>query len=420
MRTITLHGASIESNIDSFEKYANDTKSEWQQEDIEAVKRWNVAYAEIFALEQKDLCFLNENHVHGKEQLQDDLRYYLADVGLWTGAPPYTHPTVKRDVERRKIFKQELLAIKEEQRKRDEEYALLQQRAIKENDYRNVVHPRFHQLNNEQLNARKVIGDNAFIEDFGTEDRVGGINLYKGGGFNPPLWLQEAYDIIYNYYLNCGGNYPHPEADFATVMYGVVSGVNGSNAYLMQKNYAGNPYPVHWTEENDFGRARIVSEGRTLRHGGQCDEVIEDRYDRMKVIWQRRKLIQRYRDGHIKKIDVWPSVENPSPQDNDSTETIRDDRGVEQDLTDHKAIQENPNKELIEKIVGYAKEVHQGRLHVERWKRVLEALDPTYDYPYPPMTAVEAQEYANRGWKRWVPVTLALGELESKKLNTDA
>lgn len=410
MKIITLHGVSFESNIDDYIRYSEDKSSDWWEEDVAAVKRWNIAFDTIQNLDVEDLRFLNERHEEG--QRKEDFRYYLGDVGLWSG----NHPSIEKEIRRRKDFAKELDDAVKEYIKRKSAHTTAANKAIAENDYRSIFHPRYHELNNQQLAARDQIAKNAFIEDFGTSDRVGGIYLYD----NRPLWLQKAWQTIHDYYLNCGGDHAYPEADFATVMYGIVSNVNGSNGYLMKQNTAQTVNnPTHWTHEKDFGKARVVSEGRTLRFNGQCDEVIVSKIEREKVIADRRNVIKLYREGLIKEIKEWPSVENPGIAGNEYKvyhEFIADNGkkiAVGHDLVDKKQIAQSKYKQLILDVTEYAKEQWQGELHVERWKRVLEALDPTYDYPYPPMTAAEAKTYAYRGWKRWVPVYDALAEIEA-------
>ena len=67
---------------------------------------------------------------------------------------------------------------------------------------------------------------------------------------------------------------------------------------------------------------------------------------------------------------------------------------------------------LIAAVQDYAAETNVGSEHVDRWNRVLAALGSgTHDSP---MTAAEAQEFADRGWKRWVPVVDVLTVLESQ------
>ena len=54
------------------------------------------------------------------------------------------------------------------------------------------------------------------------------------------------------------------------------------------------------------------------------------------------------------------------------------------------------------------------KAHTDRWDKALLAFGETVsDASLTPMTATEAQGYADRGWTRWVEVTEALRELES-------
>ena len=53
--------------------------------------------------------------------------------------------------------------------------------------------------------------------------------------------------------------------------------------------------------------------------------------------------------------------------------------------------------------------------HTDRWDRVLLTFGETVaDTTLEPMTAAEAQTYANNGWTRWIEVTKALRELENR------
>ena len=69
---------------------------------------------------------------------------------------------------------------------------------------------------------------------------------------------------------------------------------------------------------------------------------------------------------------------------------------------------------LIETVQAYLAERH-GRppIYYERWTRALAGLGHAkHDTP---MTAAEAQGYADRGWRRWVPVADALTRLERER-----
>ncbi len=68
---------------------------------------------------------------------------------------------------------------------------------------------------------------------------------------------------------------------------------------------------------------------------------------------------------------------------------------------------------LLADVQEYAGETGHGSVHVERWSRVLAAFGESNSYGNNPMTASEAQTYADRGWTRWVPVVTALECLEN-------
>ncbi len=75
------------------------------------------------------------------------------------------------------------------------------------------------------------------------------------------------------------------------------------------------------------------------------------------------------------------------------------------------------NDDLIADVRGYAAETNSGAEHVTRWQRVLKALGET-DAAFAsltPMTAAEAQTYANNGWPRWDPVVTALRAIEAQQ-----
>ena len=69
---------------------------------------------------------------------------------------------------------------------------------------------------------------------------------------------------------------------------------------------------------------------------------------------------------------------------------------------------------LLSDVQGYASETQHGSDHVERWRRVLAAFGESNSYASNPMTASEAQTYADRWTRgRWVPVVTALECLEN-------
>ena len=68
--------------------------------------------------------------------------------------------------------------------------------------------------------------------------------------------------------------------------------------------------------------------------------------------------------------------------------------------------------QLLSDVQGYAGETGNGSVHVERWSRVLAAFGESNSYSNNPMTGIEAQSYADKGWARWVSVVTALECLE--------
>ncbi len=74
---------------------------------------------------------------------------------------------------------------------------------------------------------------------------------------------------------------------------------------------------------------------------------------------------------------------------------------------------------LIDKVRHYITEIWHGYDHVLRWQRVLFALSDGSEGEGPAMTAAEAQDYANRGMTRWVPVAAALSPLQTQSASPD-
>ena len=70
-------------------------------------------------------------------------------------------------------------------------------------------------------------------------------------------------------------------------------------------------------------------------------------------------------------------------------------------------------EKLIDDARHYASESGHGVEHIMRWRRTLAALGLPNGQT--PMTASEAREFANRGWKRWEPFADALESIESSR-----
>ena len=95
------------------------------------------------------------------------------------------------------------------------------------------------------------------------------------------------------------------------------------------------------------------------------------------------------------------------------TVAITDDDVTTQQQTD--SGNTNPHAALIARVRVYVGETENGEEHVKRWQRVLKALgekDAAFTN-LTPMTATEAQTYADRGWTRWDEVVTALTALEA-------
>ncbi|MCY4330938.1 MAG: hypothetical protein OXC96_00170, partial [Cyanobacteria bacterium MAG CAR1_bin_15] len=102
------------------------------------------------------------------------------------------------------------------------------------------------------------------------------------------------------------------------------------------------------------------------------------------------------------------------------TVAIMDDDAATQQQVDNEDNGEGDNPyaaytALIADVWVYVAETANGEEHVKRWQRVLKALGEK-DAAFAgltPMTASEAQTYADRGWSRWEPVVTALTALEA-------
>ena len=91
-----------------------------------------------------------------------------------------------------------------------------------------------------------------------------------------------------------------------------------------------------------------------------------------------------------------------------------DAQGADAQGSDDQPEQACVSDALLGDVEGYAGETgRESPDHVERWSRVLAAFGVSNSYNNNPMTATEAQTYADRGWTRWVPVTTALECLEN-------
>ncbi len=73
--------------------------------------------------------------------------------------------------------------------------------------------------------------------------------------------------------------------------------------------------------------------------------------------------------------------------------------------------------QVVANVKVWVAETHNGAEHVNRWQRVLVSFGEidAAGVSGIPMTATEAQVYADRGWPRWVPVVAELTALEASQ-----
>ncbi|MCY4162793.1 MAG: family 20 glycosylhydrolase [bacterium] len=76
-------------------------------------------------------------------------------------------------------------------------------------------------------------------------------------------------------------------------------------------------------------------------------------------------------------------------------------------------VSEGVSSALVAQVRGYAAETSNGADHVRRWNRVLLAFgEDVPGFTGTPITASEAQDNADKGWARWIPVAAALLALQ--------
>ncbi|MCY4164605.1 MAG: hypothetical protein OXF03_00430, partial [Gammaproteobacteria bacterium] len=112
------------------------------------------------------------------------------------------------------------------------------------------------------------------------------------------------------------------------------------------------------------------------------------------------------------KTDGETKDEAPAEDETNNGETDTDGE-AEEELPAENEAQDAfvPDAALVANIRRWRGETHHGQDHVDRWTRVLIALKVETG-SLAPMTAAEAQTYADRGWTRWEPVVAALKALE--------
>ena len=117
---------------------------------------------------------------------------------------------------------------------------------------------------------------------------------------------------------------------------------------------------------------------------------------------------------------VWTPEINPGSTSK-TVVTLLDNDGLTQDAEPQDAPPANPYADLIAKMVEWRNDARYKsyKSHTDRWDRALLAFGETVsDSSLTPMTAAEAQAFADRGWTRWVEVAKALQEIESSGQTT--
>ena len=79
-----------------------------------------------------------------------------------------------------------------------------------------------------------------------------------------------------------------------------------------------------------------------------------------------------------------------------------------------------PYADLVAKMYGWRNDPKwkSYKAHTDRWDRALLAFgENVEDASLQPMSAAQAQVFADRGWQRWVPVAKALHEIEAARLS---
>jgi len=138
-------------------------------------------------------------------------------------------------------------------------------------------------------------------------------------------------------------------------------------------------------------------------------------YDQLKAAYGPKVIVRMQNPGQ----------DCPTAESSSSVPQTEDDGWVlPQGETDSSEDNADPSytvpASLISDVHSYAAETGNGDAHVRRWKRVLVAFGESVPgFTGTPMTATEAQSYADKGWSRWYPVVTALTALEAQPSPSD-
>ena len=113
-------------------------------------------------------------------------------------------------------------------------------------------------------------------------------------------------------------------------------------------------------------------------------------------------------DGIDWKQNNTPLNQGDSLESQDDQHSLQSEDGNDQQQADY--------SKLKSRVKMWAGEQDANSDHAQRWNRVLAALgdQDAIHGGYSPMTASEAQTYADNGWTRWDDVVTALSEIESR------
>ena len=134
-------------------------------------------------------------------------------------------------------------------------------------------------------------------------------------------------------------------------------------------------------------------------------------------------LVPTVDDGHVEQEESFRVTVAPvragwavAPVGTDTaTVTIEDNDAAGQQGGDED--EDDKYAELIAQMYEWRNDPQwkEYKAHTDRWDRALLAFGETVaDQTLTPMTAAEAQGFADRGWTRWVPVAKALRELQNR------
>ena len=178
-----------------------------------------------------------------------------------------------------------------------------------------------------------------------------------------------------------------------------------------------------WAAVWQSGAAAVIAPGATSfeftgQQQGSVSVTNGTAYDLRIRAWNKRPGTDGSAANDRRATPHWyPSKVSGTPTASCATCSTEGEIGVIR-----QPAQQSPYASLIGQIRGWRNEpgLAGNKAHTDRWDRALLAFGETVsDTTLTPMTAAEAQTYADRGWNRWVEVAKALGEIEASARNAD-